>query len=475
VSEEKKRDRGDWTRRGLMQGAGAGALAAAGLGRAAFGAEKGARSPGDYDAIVVGAGFAGATAARELRNYGLRVLVLEARNRIGGRTFTSEVDGHEVELGGAYFHWAQPHAWAEITRYGLEIHEPPPEAPARSAWLASGERREGGPDDLALEAFRGSGAFFYDAMQVFARPFDPLFAPEITEADLLSVQDRLDGLGLPQDHKDVLGGIFSVSCHCNPAEAALTEMLRWFALSGGSMRAYVDAVGRYTLRGGTRTLVERILADARAEVRLSTPVKSVRQTDGAVVVTTEEGESVSARAVVVTVPLNVLGSVEFSPPLSAGKRAIASEGHVGTGVKLHIKVRGRVGSFTGLAPWPAPIASLSTEYSDSEGTMLTAFGPSSKLLDINDDEAIGNALRPLLPGAEVAKAVGYDWNVDRYSRGTWCILRPGQLTRYLPDLQRPEGRVFYAGGDNASGWRGFIDGAIESGIRAGQHVVKLLG
>ena len=218
-----------------------------------------------------------------------------------------------------------------------------------------------------------------------------------------------------------------------------------------------------------------MLGDAQAEVRLSTPVKTVRQEPGEVVVTTDGNETVSARAVVVTVPLNVLGSIEFSPPLSAAKRAIASEGHAGSGVKLHIKVSGQLGSFSGLAPWPSPLTSLSTEYSDADGTVLIAFGPSGKLLDINDDGAIQNAVRRMLPDAEVVWAVGYDWNADAYARGTWCVFRPGQLTRYLRELQRPEGRVFYAGGDNANGWRGFIDGAIESGIRACREVVDLLG
>jgi monoamine oxidase len=237
----------------------------------------------------------------------------------------------------------------------------------------------------------------------------------------------------------------------------------------------IEAVGRYTLRGGTKKLIEGILEDAQAEVRLSTAVKGVRQKSDEVVVTTEADETVSARAVVVTLPLNVLGSIEFSPPLSAAKRAIASEGHAGSGVKLHVKVRGQLGSFSGLAPWPAPLTSLSTEYSDADGTVLTAFGPSGKLLDVNDDEAIQNAVRKMLPEAEVVWAVGYDWNADAYARGTWCMFRPGQLTRYLRELQKPEGRVFYASGDNANGWRGFIDGAIESGIRAGREVVRLLG
>ena len=477
---------GRWTRRQFVRNTGLGALAATGLagGKTASGAEPEAEeepraggsgvSP-DYDAIVLGAGFAGVTAARELRMSGLRVLLLEARPRIGGRTFTSEVGGHQVELGGAFVHWTQPHVWAEITRYGLEIEEPALTAPPRTAWVTSGELREGSFDDLSLLGFRGAGSFFFDAMQLMPRPHDQLFVPGVAEVDHLSVADRLGGLRLPQDQRDVLDAIFATSCHCDPSEAAMLEMLRWYTLPGATLLAYMDSVGRYWLRGGTKTLIEGILADGRPELRLSTPVKSVRQDDDQVVVTTDGGETVSARAVVVTSPLNVLNQIEFSPPLSSEKRAAATEGHAGSGVKLHIRVRGQIGGFSGIAPWPAPLSSLMTEFSDADGTVFTAFGPSGKLIDINDDEAIQNAVRRLLPGAEVEWAVGYDWNADSYARGTWCVFRPGQLTRYLRELQRPEGRVFYASGDNANGWRGFIDGAIESGLRASREVAAALG
>jgi monoamine oxidase len=469
-----------------MQGAGVGALAAAGLARgktaSAAMAETEQTPPGirtspsaDYDVIVIGGGFAGVTAARELRMNGLRVLLLEARPRIGGRTFTSQVAGHEVELGGAFFHWTQPHAWAEITRYGLEIEAPPPTPPDRSAWVSGGELKQGTSEDLGLIGFQAAGSFFYDAIPLLPRPHDQLFVPAIAEVDRLCVRDRRDGVGLSEDQRTVLDAALSTSCHCSPSEASLVEMLRWYTLPGSSLLNMIEAVGRYTLRGGTKKLIEGILEDAQAEVRLSTAVKAVRQNNDEVVVTTEAGETVSGRAVVVTVPLNVLGSVEFSPPLSAGKRAIASEGHAGSGVKLHVKVQGQLGSFSGLAPWPAPLTSLSTEYSDADGTVLTAFGPSGKLLDVNDDGAIQNAVRKMLPEAEVVWAVGYDWNADAYARGTWCVFRPRQLTRYLRELQKPEGRAFYAGGDNASGWRGFIAGAIESGIRAGREVARLLG
>ena len=487
MSEEKTASsRGRWTRRQFVRNTGIGALAATGIagGKAASGAEPeaeeeprtGGSTPSpDYDAIVLGAGFAGVTAARELRMNGLRVLLLEARPRIGGRTFTSEVGGHQVELGGAFVHWTQPHVWAEITRYGLEIEEPALTEPPRTAWVTSGERREGSFDELSLLGFRAAGAFFFDAMQVMPRPHDQLFGPGIAELDPLSVMDRLEGLGLPQEQRDVLEAIFATSCHCDPSEAAMLEMHRWYTLPGATLPAYMDSVGRYWLRGGTKTLIEGILADGRPEFRLSTPVKSVRQEGDQVIVTTDAGETVSARALVLTSPLNVLNQVEFSPPLSSEKRAAANEGHAGSGVKLHIKVRGQLGGFSGVAPWPAPLTSLMTEFSDADGTVLTAFGPSGKLIDINDDEAIQNAVRRLLPGAEVEWAVGYDWNADSYARGTWCVFRPGQLTRYLRELQRPEGRVYYASGDNAHGWRGFIDGAIESGLRAGREVAAALG
>lgn len=71
---------------------------------------------------------------------------------------------------------------------------------------------------------------------------------------------------------------------------------------------------------------------------------------------------------------------------------------------------------------------------------------------------------------EVDSIVGWDWSNDPLALGTWCIYRPGQLARVLPDLRSTEGRLFFAGGDSAIAWRSSIDGAIEGGYHAARHI-----
>ena len=78
-----------------------------------------------YDVVIIGGGFAGVTAARDLQKRGLSTIVLEARDRLGGRTYYEERNGFHVELGGTWIHWTQPFVWAEKERYGLEVQETP--------------------------------------------------------------------------------------------------------------------------------------------------------------------------------------------------------------------------------------------------------------------------------------------------------------------------------------------------------------
>ena len=117
-------------------------------------------------------GFAGVTAARELTNAGQSCLLLEGRDRLGGRTWTKEFAGVDVELGGGWIHWLQPHVWAEISRYGIEVTESP--TPDQCVWLADGERRSGDLEEFDALLYRGVARFCEGFEDVLDYPYDPL-------------------------------------------------------------------------------------------------------------------------------------------------------------------------------------------------------------------------------------------------------------------------------------------------------------
>ena len=125
-----------------------------------------------YDVIVIGAGFAGLTAARELSRAGRRVLVLEARDRIGGRTWLDERMGMDLELGGTWVHWTQPHVWAELARYGIGL-APSPE-PQNASWWNGTQTVHGSPAELLELLDQPNELLTARAREVFPQPFAPL-------------------------------------------------------------------------------------------------------------------------------------------------------------------------------------------------------------------------------------------------------------------------------------------------------------
>jgi monoamine oxidase len=269
--------------------------------------------------------------------------------------------------------------------------------------------------------------------------------------------------------------VLSTACSAPCSDAALTAMMRWFALPGWDFQLMLEAIGVFGLR--TADLVQALVADGRPEVRVATPVAAVEQHDDQVRVLARSGEEFSAPAVVVTVPLNTLNRIAFSPALDHGKRAAAEAGQASRGVKLWAHIRGDVEPFYVMAPDDHPITFLATEQILGDGSqLLVAFGPDAERVSPLDGQQTRRAIGRLLPeAAEILAVTGHDWFIDEFSRGTWSVFRPGQLTGVLPVLQAPHGRVLFAGSDIADGWNGFMDGAIESGLSAAREVTRLLG
>lgn len=426
-----------------------------------------------FDAVVIGAGFAGITAARELSHRGHSVLIVEARDRIGGRTWLDERLGRPLEIGGTWVHWIQPHVWAEMARYGVGVVPGP--TPTRAHWVADGERHTGTPEQLTALIDKGMTLSTADALEHFPRPYEPLAGPDLESVDMLSMRERIESLGLTAAETDLVDGMWSTNFNAPTAQGAYTQGLHWCALSAGSWPLMFEACATFKLAGGTTRLLQAMLDDAAVDLRLETPVTHVRQDDAGAVVTVANGDEVAAAAVVVTTPLNVLGAIDFDPPLSDTKRFATTQGQASSGLKAWARLRGEYDPFIALAPSTEALTLAQVDRVGDGQTLVVVFGPDAARLDGNKPKAVQAALRQWLPDAEVIDVASHDWVSDPFSGETWPMLRPGQLTGALAELQRPEGRIVLAGSDYASGWMGFIDGAIESGLRAARLLDSMSG
>jgi len=242
-------------------------------------------------------------------------------------------------------------------------------------------------------------------------------------------------------------------------------VLRWHALSGYSLELTQFTGGRVTMVGGTGALLDAIASGAPFERRLGTAVSAVRASDDRVDVETRDGTGFTARAVIVAVPLNALGAIEFTPGLPEDKQAAVALGQASRGIKIFIRARGEAVAQNAIRPGH-PFGYLGTESFDGDGSqLLIGFGIDAEHCDAGDLRAVQRQLDAILPGYEVLDATAHNWLGDEFSRGTWAIHRPGWYEHHHVAMRRPEGRVVFAGSDLANGWSGFIDGAIESGLR----------
>lgn len=419
-----------------------------------------------HDVIVIGAGFAGCAAAREVRRAGREPLVVEARDRIGGRTWTSDWDGQRFELGANYFHWFQPHVWTEIVAAGITPLAPPEAAAVH--WTVNEEIRTGSHAEREAINDAAWAKFCADSRSILPLPHDPLAAANrIGRLDAMTIQERIDELDLTDDEHALLmvecEGLASGRAH----DAGALAVVRWHALSGHSLELTQETAGGYTLAEGTRALLDPILDAAACELRLEAPVEAVEQDGDRVVVTLRTGEALPARACVVTAPLNALGSIRFEPGLSEAKQAGIALGQAGIGAKVMLKVRTTGGPVSGMHP-DHPFGFVGTIIDlPGDEQILVGFGHDGAEV-VHDDLAWAQReLDRAIPGCEVIGMRCHDWLGDEFAQGTWGIHRPGWYAHHHAEMQRPEGRVILANSDFADGWAGFVDGALESGKRGG--------
>ncbi|HWH26259.1 MAG TPA: NAD(P)/FAD-dependent oxidoreductase [Pseudolysinimonas sp.] len=426
------------------------------------------------DVVVIGGGFAGVVAARDLSHAGLDVVLVEARDRLGGRTWSKESSlGHRLEMGGAYVHWLQPHTWSEIMAHGLEV-ETMPEIPT-AYWIADGEVRRESIDVFAGNLAPGLTGLAEGAREAFPFPYQPFPLTEAAKrADATSVGERIAELGLDADQLALARSYASVLFHTSPDEGSLAHVLKLMALCGGDWGLLIEASSGFQLAGGTGALIDAIQSRSTAEVRLSTPIASVTTDGGHVDVVSTTGEIVQARQVIITAPQNAVSSITFDPPLAPEKQAALAEGILAKGTKIWMLAKGKLDPFVAWAADGHPLTLTDWHYDQDGNTILMSFGPVDPRVDPSDVRAVETALREFLPDVELLAVDCQDWATDPYAQETWWAPRVGQVTKGFQDMLVPEERVRFAGGDYAYGWAGFIDGAIESGRRAATEVVDAI-
>jgi monoamine oxidase len=401
------------------------------------------------DCVVIGGGFAGLRAARDLHDAGRRVVLLEARDRLGGRTWTRPFggDGPSVEVGGTWFTPGQDEVVRELDRYGVGTRTYP--APTRARWHTGGERRDGLPVlfeeighlERALVTIAG------DAARAHAGTLGPIASQ--------SCADYIAALAVPTATAEFLAAWWVMIGGTDPARGAIIDALQAIANHGG-VTGLITAL-RFAPVEGWSELARRMGADL--DVRVGFEVARVAAAGDAVRVDGADGTALTAARVVVAVPVNVLPHLAFDPPLPAAT-AEAAGTNAGRSVKAWFHARGvPAGSLA--AGRGAGVSWLYADRALDDGSVLAlGFGWERPGLDP------AAALHAFWPEAELLASDWHDWNADPFSRGTWATATVGKADLLVHDRFPPHGRIAFAGADIAPHEAGWIEGALLSGAAA---------
>ncbi|MFJ5229409.1 flavin monoamine oxidase family protein [Kitasatospora sp. NPDC088391] len=442
----------------------------------------GARRP-PRTAVVVGAGLAGLTAAVELADRGVRVTVLEARERVGGRTLGIEVaPGRWIDAGAAYLGDRHTELHALLAACDLKTAPTTMLGASRFALAADGARATADGRFPPLNAVALGDLFeLLDELASSVRLDAPWLTPNAEELDATTAAEWAER-NLPHPDARLFFPLFlGEMMAADPAKVSVLHMA-FYLRSGGGLRflnAFEGGAQQDRVAGGAHRLCERLarrLLDGGGVLRTGEPVLAVEQSGSEATVRTSEG-SYRADAVVVAVPPLLADAIGFRPGLPVPRAASRTER--GCAVKLNLVFPEPVWREHGLSGWSVNAAGplLSTvDDTPPEGSpgVLTGFvtgAEAHRFAALPPAEqraaAVAQARRlfPMLP-----EPVGFhvtDWVNEPWSRGCYAALfGPGDWSALGPTLTAPHGLVHFAGTETSTEFFGLLEGAIRSGRRA---------
>jgi monoamine oxidase len=444
----------------------------------------------DADVCVVGAGYAGLTAAWRLSQGGKSVVILEARDRVGGRIWTHHLsDGAPVDRGGA---WLAPKHDA-ILGLAREVGVSTYRTWVKGAHLLIGEgrtRRYTGLipkiSPLAVVTIALAQAKL-DRMAKHVPVEAPWTAKRATEWDSRSVAWWLERSGirtaLARDLFEMaVRGLFTGDLN----EVSFLHLL-WLARSHGSINTLFSIEGgaqENMVAGGAGSIAQRV-ADALGDaVRLNAPVRAITQRENDVLVDAG-GLAVSARRAVVTVPPALALEIAFDPALPDDRLTLYRNAVAGPETKtlvVYDEPFWRADGFSGQSAEPGSVAEVTLDASPLSGLpgviASFTFGPVAERLDALEESQRRRLVLDALTARFGRRAgspsefIETAWWNDVWTRGcSMAHLPPGILTRYGWLLRDPLGRVHWAGTETSTTSHGAIDGAVRSGERAAAEIL----
>ncbi len=444
------------------------------------------------DVIVVGAGFAGLTAARVLAAAGRRVVVLDARDRVGGRVKPGRIAGQTIDLGGQWVGPKQTHLLALLREY--RIPTTPQYIEGRSIIEINGRRLTGPGENVSLGAAGDAAmaAMFARVRALVAQvPLEtPWTAPRAAQWDRITMEDWIRSQTRNRDARAMMRLVVEGLYTAEPDQVSLLFFLS-YVRSGGSLEELwntENAAQAFHVPGSMHQLAGRMGADLHDFIVLDAPATAIVQDGSGVAVETPTGRWSGARAIV-TVPLPLTARIRYEPALPPQRDALAQRSPMGSVIKYWVAYRepfwrrhgwsGEVSSdrppTDGFYDGSPPDASVGLLVGFIEAGQSVAL--SGRPMEERRKLIVARIAELLGPeGADPIDYVDGDWPAEPWTRGCYGVfMGPGVLTALGPSLRAPVGRIHWAGTETSPVWTGYIEGAIRSGERAAAEVLALLG
>ena len=450
-------------------------------------ADIGETGPMAHDVVVIGAGLAGLTAARQLTRAGFDVVVLEGRDRVGGRTFSGTLAGVPVDRGASFVGPTQDAVRALAAELGCPTTATHHDGANLIRWRGTVRPYRGtipklGPLGL-LDIARIRWQFNRIAAGVNIT--EPWNSTDATKLDAVSLGSWLRSIKASQASRDLMAIMSRVTWGAEPEEVSMLHAVRYVRTSGGLDRM-LDVVGgaqQDHFPGGSHQLATTMAAELGERVRLNAVVSRIEWSDDAVAVMSSAGAVEARRAILAMAPVQRL-DIDIAPAPPIEYQQLAQSWPLGTLTKAY-------------AAYPTPFwraNGLSGQALSDRGPVFITFdvsppGGPGILLGFTDprgfdglpeDQRRDRVLScfTTLFGEQAANPIDYldqRWGAETFAPGgPTAAVPPGSWTEFGRLLRRPVGPLHWAGTETADEWTGFMDGAVRSGQRAADEVGRTL-